>query len=427
MKIIVAAPPITGETQPMLRITRALVARGHAVTFVGASRFQAAAQAAGARTVAWRGAADYDDRDLDEAFPERAGLPPGMPQLVFDFQHVFGDAVTDQWEVLQEVLAQEREQDGQAPALLTNSLVLGAWGFALGAPGHQPQRWVAVGANPLVLSTPENTMVGPMPPEPGQDQRAANEAFNAGVRQAFEPARARVEELLRAVGATGDVPALLDGLCTVPPAAASLSTRAMEFGRTDVPASLRFVGPVRDRAAEGSVDERVAGFLARGRPVVVVTQGTVTNTDLGQLVEPTLTGLADADVTVVAALGRPPADLGVELPDNAVAEEFIAFDALLPHAAALVTNGGFGGVQLALAHGVPLVVAGGTEDKPLVAARVAASGAGIDLRTGTPEAGQVLEAVTAVLGEASYCEAAQALVPVYAALDAIDEIEEMLA
>lgn len=222
------------------------------------------------------------------------------------------------------------------------------------------------------------------------------------------------------------MPALLDGLSTVPPAFVSLSTRPLGFGRTDVPASLRFVGPVRDRGVEGSVDEKVAAFLARGRTVVVVTQGAVTNTDLGQLVEPALTGLADADVTVVAALGRPPADLSAGLPGNAVAEELIAFDALLPHAAALVTNGGFGGVQLALAHGVPLVAASGTEDEPLVAARVVASGAGIDLRTGTPGAAQVREAVTAVLEETTYREAAQALVPVYAGLDAIDEIEEML-
>jgi UDP:flavonoid glycosyltransferase YjiC (YdhE family) len=42
---------------------------------------------------------------------------------------------------------------------------------------------------------------------------------------------------------------------------------------------------------------------------------------------------------------------------------------LLPHVDAMVTNGGYGGVQQALAHGVPLVVTGDSEDKPEVAAR----------------------------------------------------------
>jgi hypothetical protein len=42
----------------------------------------------------------------------------------------------------------------------------------------------------------------------------------------------------------------------------------------------------------------------------------------------------------------------------------------------MVTNGGYGGVQQALANGVPLVVAGDSEDKPEVAARVRWSGTG---------------------------------------------------
>lgn len=426
MKIVTAAPPITGETQPILRITQALVARGHAVTFIGGSRFADAARAAGARPVPWRGAADYDDRDLEGAFPGRGRFEPGLPQLVHDFHHVFGDAVADQWQVLQEVLTEDGT-DGQEPALVTNSLVMGAWGFALGAPGRRPGRYVAVGANPLTLGTDENTMLGAIPPQDGQDQRGANRAFNESVRSAFEPARARIEELLRSVGATGEVPAPLDGLATVPPAFVSLTLNALEFARTDLPSTLRFVGPVRDRVAEGGLDGRVEAVLGRGRPIVVLTQGTITNTDLGQLVEPALVGLADVEVTVVAALGRPPQDLGEALPDNAVAEEFIPFEALLPHANLLVTNGGLGAVQLALAHGVPLVIAGGTEDKPLVAARVAASGTGVDLGTGTPTAQQVRDAVTTVLSEPSYRQAAQALVSVYDNLDAVGAIEEMLA
>ena len=62
---------------------------------------------------------------------------------------------------------------------------------------------------------------------------------------------------------------------------------------------------------------------------------------------------------------------------------------LLPHVDAMVTNGGYGGVQQALAHGVPLVVAGDSEDKPEVAARVQWSGAGINLHTGRPSPAMV--------------------------------------
>ena len=81
------------------------------------------------------------------------------------------------------------------------------------------------------------------------------------------------------------------------------------------------------------------------------------------------------------------------LPANARIAPFIPFGALLPHVDVTITNGGFGGVQFALAHGVPLVVAGATEEKPEIAARVAWSGAGINLRTKTPSPEQIRAAV----------------------------------
>ena len=55
----------------------------------------------------------------------------------------------------------------------------------------------------------------------------------------------------------------------------------------------------------------------------------------------------------------------------------------------MVTNGGYGGTQLALANGVPVVVAGKTEDKMEVSARVRWSGAGVALMTDTPTEAQI--------------------------------------
>ena len=68
----------------------------------------------------------------------------------------------------------------------------------------------------------------------------------------------------------------------------------------------------------------------------------------------------------------------------------------------MITNGGFGGVQQALAHGVPMVVAGATEDKKEVAARVAWSGTGVNLRTGRPSARALRRAVQRILREPQF-------------------------
>jgi UDP:flavonoid glycosyltransferase YjiC (YdhE family) len=83
----------------------------------------------------------------------------------------------------------------------------------------------------------------------------------------------------------------------------------------------------------------------------------------------------------------------------------------------MVTNGGYGGVQTALAHGVPLVVAGLTEDKMEVSARVTWSGTGIALRTDTPSSAQVRNGVETVLGNPAYAKRARELQAAYAGYD----------
>ncbi len=86
----------------------------------------------------------------------------------------------------------------------------------------------------------------------------------------------------------------------------------------------------------------------------------------------------------------------------------------------MVTNGGYGGVQAALSNGVPLVVAGDTEEKPEIAAHVGWTGAGLILDR---EAGaaQVREAVRAVLERPAYRQRAQELRDIYGKLDAGQE------
>ena len=165
--------------------------------------------------------------------------------------------------------------------------------------------------------------------------------------------------------------------------------------------------------------------LDGSRPVVVVTQGTQTNHDLSQLIEPALTGLADLDVTVVAAVGREVEALSIALPENARAAEFIPFDALLPKADLYLTNGGAGGIHQALSAGVPVVVAGLTEDKPANAVRVAYHGLGLDLQTATPTPEALAEATEKVLKDAEIRENVQRLQQVYAALDTVAEIERL--
>ena len=162
-----------------------------------------------------------------------------------------------------------------------------------------------------------------------------------------------------------------------------------DYPRSDLPAHVRYVGAVHPTPSDGFRLPPWWTELDGDRPVVHVTQGTIDNADFGRLVEPTIEALGGEDVIVVATTGgRDASQLKVALPTNTFVAEYIPHDLLLPKVDVMVTNGGYGAVQRALSMGVPLVVAGNTEDKPEVAARVAWTGAGINLRTGTPTRGR---------------------------------------
>ncbi|WP_438853814.1 glycosyltransferase [Agromyces sp. M3QZ16-3] len=188
-----------------------------------------------------------------------------------------------------------------------------------------------------------------------------------------------------------------------------LSPAEFEYPRSDLGPNVRFVGTVLPPAPVAGPLPDWWHELDGDRPVVHVSQGTIDNRDFDRLMRPTLDALADRDVLVVAATGgRPVAELG-ELPANARAAEFLPYDLLLPKTAVFVTNAGFGGTQYALSHGVPIVAAGDTEDKPDVAMRVQWSGTGLTLRTGTPTAAAVGAAVDRLLAEPSFRDRARAM------------------
>jgi UDP:flavonoid glycosyltransferase YjiC (YdhE family) len=140
---------------------------------------------------------------------------------------------------------------------------------------------------------------------------------------------------------------------------------------------------------------------------VHVTQGTVANTDYEQLIAPTLRALADDDVLVVVSTGGRPLDSLPALPPNARAAAFLPYDELLPRTAVYVTNGGYGGVQYALRHGVPIVATGGKEDKPEVGARVAWSGVGRRIRSEKPSSAALRTAIHDVLNRPQYGQASR--------------------
>ena len=192
-----------------------------------------------------------------------------------------------------------------------------------------------------------------------------------------------------------------------------LTLPGLEYPRRELTDRIEFLGPL---PASSSGTELPDWWDQVGeRPIVHVTQGTIDNLDFERLVASTIRALADEPVTVVASTGgrdvESLTDLLPEgrLPANVRVARYLPYGALLSRTSVMVTNGGFGGVQLAARHGVPLVVAGATEDKPEVAARVAWAGMGVDLRTGTPSPERIAQAVGTVLADLRFAHQSAAI------------------
>ena len=391
MRILIASQPIAGHVLPLREIARELARRGHELRWYTGRKFRPQVEAAGA---VWEGfvhARDYDDANFDAAFPGRSARR-GLAQLLFDLRHVFVGQMEGQFYDLRDL-----ERRWRPDVVLADQTV----GAALLREELGGPPVALLGVLPLGIASRDTAPFGlglaPLGGAAGQLRNRALQVLTE--RVVFRGISAQLADLCTWLG--------LPARSFAPPVAPSLmlqpSVPCLEYPRRDLPPQVQFIGPLVPPAGEFTPPEWWADVLTSERPLVLLTQGTLA-TRPDQLLRPALAALADEDVLVVAA-GVAPERLG-PLPANARAAAFVPFTALLPHVAVSLTNGGYGGTVQALTHGVPCVVAGRSEDKAEVAARVAYSGAGLNLGTATPSPARIRAAVRRVLREPAFREQA---------------------
>jgi UDP:flavonoid glycosyltransferase YjiC (YdhE family) len=397
-RFLFASTAESGHVNPALPLVAALVARGDRVRFTTGAAFAATVAEAGARFVPLPPGTYWDAAAADERFPHRRELT-GLRRIRFGLVHGFCELGAAQARHLLALHAAE-----PADALVVDTGFVGArfttelGGSPVGYYSTSVLPYASRQVPPLGLA---------LPPRAGLVGHARDRVLWAALWAAVTRATAAaLDRQRRELGLPPVHRTVLDW-----PADAGLvlqlSPPGFEYPRTDLPPVVHFVGapaplPVPEWAPPPWWEELT------GRRVVVVTQGSAMS-DPAELLRPALAGLAGLDVLVVAVTGGPdPAVLG-PLPANARAGGYVPYGPLFGRAAAVVTNGGFGGVQLAISHGVPLVVAGATADRPEVANRVAWSGVGINLRTGRPTPSAVRAATLRLLADPAYARRARAL------------------
>jgi MGT family glycosyltransferase len=404
-RFLIGTIPLVGHINPALPIARQLVKRGHEVWWYTGKNFQSKVEATGARYVPIRTGLDcYDPNNIPKNLK-------GLAHLKYAFKHSFADPAVGQVKDLTDIL-----HKFPADVLLSDVCFLGAaWVHEKGGPP-----WAAFGITALSVISDDTAPFGlGMLPDASTFGRLRNRCLNWVFHQGlFTDVTVYINQVRASIGLPPYQKGFFDAVVS-PFLFLQGTVPAFEYPRSNMPPQVHFIGPYLPEPPVAFTPPVWWDELKSGKPVIHVTQGTVA-TEADDLIVPTLQALADEDVLVVAATGGQPIE-NIKLapiPANARIEPFIPYYHLLPHVDVMVTNGGYNGVQAALAFGVPLVAAGQTEEKPEICARVEWSGVGINLKSKTPRPMQIKNAVKKILSSPHYRQNAERLKADIASYDA---------
>lgn len=430
MKVLLASQAIAGHFNPMTGIGVRLKDEGHDVGWYTGRTMAGRLAELGIPLHPFDRAIEHTGDNLNELYPQRARLK-GPIAIRFDGEKIFASNITNFFEDIRDV----QRRFPFDVVVMDNTMFI--------------QRLVSEVLGKTVVSfvpignMESDPLVPPMFFGFAPARNTVDKALHAGARLVSDqfvtkPARVSyVRQLDRFGLRTERGHPITDEPYRWSDAIIQTGTASLDFPRRKVNPKVHYVGallPHRGGAAAGPVTATAPGQVAQigadgiSRQQVVVTQGTVDNRDPAKLMIPTIEALKDTNTQVIVATGGVGTEeLRRRYPQpNVVVEDYIDFAQVFPGTDVFVTNGGFGGVLLALSHGVPLVTAGLNEGKNDVNARVEHAGVGVNLKTETPGAAAIRSAVETVLGDPSWRERAQAMRGQFEAEDSVGAAVEVI-
>ncbi|MFC5002128.1 glycosyltransferase [Dactylosporangium cerinum] len=400
-RILVTSMPFAGHVGPTAGLAAELIARGHEVVAYTGAKYVPRFTALGAQGRPFVRAQDFDDADLAATFPavgNGKGLRSGRANVELILLGTAAGQAADIRAIVEESGAAGRPIE----LIAADQLALGS-AFAAEALGLP---WATVVVTALTLASrhlpPSGTRLLPATGPVGRLRDAALRSLVAGVsRRMLAP---QVNRVRAEAGLPQRVNGSLDDAYS-PQLVLAQGVPGLDYPRPDLPAHVHYVGRLAPAPQPGALLPawwpELAAARAQGRPVVHVTQGTL-DVDPDDLLRPTIAALTGRAPLVVATTGGAAESVLEPVPDNVRVARFLPHDQLLPLVDVVVTNGGWGGTLAAVQAGVPLVVAGATLDKPETGRRVAWSGVGVDLRTGSPSGARIGRAVAQVLTDPGF-------------------------
>jgi hypothetical protein len=295
--ILVAASPAPGHFNPMLSVAKHLSSIGHSITFLSGSLFRDQAVALGFRFVPLSGKAGFNYMRLNEEFPERAAAKPGPEALNAECIYTGIDPIPDQYRAIRQILS-----EGAVDLIVTEVYFWGVFPMLLGPRDARPPV-LTFGVLPLILSGRD---VSPLSgPDTSLEGRLRNQRETRQFYAMMQPAATHFNDVLHSCGSPNLPELFMDCAGHLPDRFLALTAEAFEYPRSDMKKTIHFIGNLMPNAHGKTSMPVWWDSLEESKPVVLISQGTIANRDFSQLIEPAIAALANEQMTVIVAAGRP--------------------------------------------------------------------------------------------------------------------------
>jgi len=413
-KILVASVSMDGHVNPMIPIVKKLLALGHQVGWYAGDNYCAKIEAAGATFFMMSHEISETQNKVKISFDGKTKIGL-LRQGKYYLKHVLYNVMMPQFEELKLI-----NKEFKAEIIVTDDLFTGAIPFKF----HYNVPWVIYSNTPLMLLSKDTAAPGSdLFPAKNIFQKKQNLFTNWLIKNIlFFDTNLYISRLMQKNGLPTNSYFILEKCLRQCDVFLQFATLQFEFYRSDLPKQIKYVGPLI--LAKEIVNFDWWNRLQSNKKVIFVTQGTMSNgNDLNQLIVPTVEALKDEDYLIIASSsGFDTSELKKRFPsENIIFEKFVPYANILPHVDLMITNGGYGGVTMALNYGVPIVVAGVSEDKPDVGTRVEYFKVGINLKTANPTLKQIIKATKQILNDSKYAENAKRISADFQKHNAVDE------
>ncbi len=403
MRVLLTCWPFIGHISPFMAVALALKGHGHEVAIYTGESVREAVEADGIQVFPFQHVDEARATDLvarmDTAGPDQR---PNIRDIADVFREWFVETIPNQLADLEPIV-----RNWQPDVIVTETAM---WGPAV-------VLWERTGKPVVMLSTMLSCLIpGPgapisalgLPPPRTIPQRLLGTMVTSATGLAGKGLRRRVNEI-RAGSGLPPIRVTFNEFTARLPLYLVGNVREFDFERTDLPASVQYVGPLHWRRMVRHEGPSILDELPSDRPWIHVTESTLRYGEPFVL-DAAARGLGDGSYELIMTSGSHRGAGGLQADvcaKHAHLADWIDHEQLLPRCAALVSTGGAGTIMAAVLAGVPQVVIPTAWDKPDNAVRVVESGVGLRLapRDCTPE--KLRAAVDEVVSNPRYAQNAR--------------------